>query len=218
MPVRTKITYTKELAGAAASVRYYAFRTREVEQARIGIFDRHSDNADVRKFIKRLDDPLTRDRPGRPAKYQYAKMHRLLFTMSGAEFRRWGLTSWQPIVREALENFERRRGIRLDWVAAEHPSPKHPHCHVAIKSVYEDADGNRHRLQITPEMREGIWKEAQAIVDRHKERALAIERAERDSDRMAQALIGVLTRATRQAQVEHEMERQMQRERDFRGR
>lgn len=218
MAVRTKITYTKELKGAIASVRYYAFRSREVERSQIGIFDRSNDHADVKRFVRSLDDPLTRDRPGRPQKYQFAKLHRVLFTMSGQEFRRWELSSWRPIIREAFENFERKQGIRLEWVAAEHPSPRHPHCHVAIKSVYEDLDGNRHRLKLTPDMRKALWQEGQSIVDRHKQIVLTQERAERDTDRLARGLIGEIARASRQAQLEHEAERQAQRERDFRGR
>lgn len=217
MPVRTKITYTKELPAAAASVRYYAFRSREVERSQVGIFDRSSDHADVKKFIKALDDPLTRNRPGVPARFQPPKMHRLLFTMSGQEFRRWGLTSWKPIVREALENIERRRGIRLNWVAAEHPSLKHPHCHIAIKSVYEDAQGQRHRLKITPTMRQEIWQEAQKIVDRHKERALTLEQAGRTTDQLARGFLSVITQSSRQAQLQHEYERELQREQDRRG-
>jgi hypothetical protein len=216
MGVRTKITYTKELKAAVASVRYYAFRTREVEQDRVGIFDRSSNHADVNRFIRSLDDPLTREQPGQPPRIP--KMHRMLFTMSGQEFKRWELTSWQPIIRETMENFQRRHGIKLEWVAAEHPSPRHPHCHVAIKSVYEDQDGNRHRLRITPEMRKEIWQEAQAIVDRSKDRVLALDREERASSRLVHGYINEITKATRQAQQQHEAERQLQRDRDFRGR
>jgi hypothetical protein len=216
MGVRTKITYTKALAAAAASVRYYAFRTREVEKDQVGIFDRASDHADVKRFVRNLDDPLTADKPGRPPRF--AKIHRVLFTMSGAEFRRWGLTSWQPIVREAIANFEQRHGMKLDWVAAEHPSPGHPHCHVAIKSVCEDKDGDRHRLRITPDLRRALWEEAQRVVTRHKEHTLALEREERDSDDLARSFIHDLVRASREAHRQHELERQRQRERDFRGR
>lgn len=218
MAVRTKITYTKELKAASASVHYYAFRTREVERSQVGIFDRSSDHADVKRFVRSLDDPLTRDRPGRSGLYKSAKLHRVLFTMSGQEFRRWELTSWRPIVREVFLNFERKHGLRLEWVAAEHPSTRNPHCHVAIKSVYEDRDGNRHRLRVTPELRRSLWHEAQSIVNRHKQIVLTQERAERGTDRLARGLIGELARASRQAQAEHEAERQAQRERDFRGR
>jgi hypothetical protein len=80
MGVRTKITNTKALKAAAASVLYYAFRTREVQQDRVGIFDRTSNHPDVKRFIRSLDDPLTRERPGQPPRIP--KMPRMLFTMS----------------------------------------------------------------------------------------------------------------------------------------
>ncbi|HYF78722.1 MAG TPA: hypothetical protein VD973_16410, partial [Symbiobacteriaceae bacterium] len=137
-----KINYTKHLTQAARSVRYHAFRSREQEHDRLHAFNRSSDHAHVRSFIDSLDDPLTRDRKLRNGTtVQYAKMHRLMFSMRSKDFEACGFTSWKPVIREALESFEKQHGIKLDWIAAEHLSAGHPHVHVDVKSVYTAADG-----------------------------------------------------------------------------
>jgi hypothetical protein len=171
-----KINYTKTLVQAGKSVRYHAFRSRELPTDRMGAFDRHSDRANVAAFIKSLDDPLTRDRRTRSGTLiQPAKMHRLMFSMRRKDFEACGFTSWKPVIREALESFEKQHGIKLEWIAAEHLNETHPHVHVDVKSVYTAADGTRHRLRITQEMRVQLKAAVEAVVER--------ERRERDEER-----------------------------------
>lgn len=171
MPAIVKMNFTRHLDRAAKSVRYYAFRSRELADEKRGAFSRSSDHADVRKFIEGLRDPLTEDRFGKGGKVrQYAKMHRMVFSLSGDEFRKSGLSSWKPVVREALAEWERARGIRLEWIASEHMNPSSPHVHIAIKSVSSDLEGNRTRLKVNREMLLDLRQGVRRVVQRHRER------------------------------------------------
>lgn len=173
-----KINYTKHLDRAGKSVRYHAFRSREVPTEQKGMFSRDKDHADVGEFIASLDDPLTRPKQTRRGEIRYAVMHRLMFSLSRKEFEACGFTSWKPVIREALEGFEKKHGIKLEWIAAEHLSATHPHVHVDVKSVYTAPDGTRHRLRISNQMRLDLRAEVERIVDR--------ERRERDEERRQQ--------------------------------
>lgn len=174
-----KINFTKHLDRARKSVRYHAFRTREVPREQRGMFDRDKDHADVTAFIKSLDDPLTRPKETRRGVIHYPVMHRLMFSLSRKEFETCGLTSWKPVIREALAAFERYHGIRLEWIAAEHMSQTHPHVHVDIKSVVTGPDGVPRRLRITQEMRQHLRWAVEGILRRERERV----RAEREQER-----------------------------------
>lgn len=178
-----KINYTKHLDRAAKSVRYHAFRSREVPTRDLGVFNANSDHADVGRFIKRLDDPLT-------AEPKCAKMHRLMFSLSRAESDRAGLTGWKGVIREALAAFEQRRGIKLDWIAAEHLSRDHPHVHVDIKSVYTDSSGRRRRLRITQDMRLELRWAVETVLAREKQRTYEQRRRAWEVQRLERALEG----------------------------
>lgn len=177
-----KINYTKYLDRARKSVRYHAFRTREVPREQRGMFDRDRDHADVARFIEALDDPLTKPKETRRGTIHYPVMHRLMFSLSRQEFEACGLTSWKPVIREALGAFERYHGIRLEWIAAEHQSRTHPHVHVDIKSVVMGPDGNPRRLRITQELRQHLRWAVEGILRRERERL----RAEREQERAIQ--------------------------------
>lgn len=190
-----KINYTTSLDRAAKSVRYHAFRSRELPHEGKGIFDRSSDHADVRQFVRSLDDPLTQDRVTRRGRViPTAKMHRLMFSLSRKEFENCGFISWKPVIREALEHFERYHGIKLEWVAAEHQSGTHPHVHVDIKSVYTAADGTRHRLVITNEMRKHLRWAVEGVMRRERERYQEERRRDAAFDRAVRDLTRDLTR------------------------
>jgi hypothetical protein len=204
-----KINYTKHLDRARKSVRYHAYRTREVPRELRGMFDRDSDHADVTAFIKSLDDPLTQPKTVRNYEVTYPVMHRLMFSLSRQEFEACGLTSWKPVIREALGAFERYHGIRLEWVAAEHLSRDHPHVHVDIKSVYVGADGKPHRLRITKEMRQHLRWAVEGIMKRERAR-LREERWQelqfsRGVDRFLESLGHGLTRGMADAARDDDM-------------
>ena len=195
-----KINYTKTLTQATKSVRYHAFRSREEPQDRLGAFDRRSDHANVRSFIDSLDDPLTQDRKLRNGQtIQYAKMHRLMFSLRRKDFEACGFTSWKPVIREALESFEKQHGIKLDWIAAEHLSAAHPHVHVDVKSVYTAADGTRHRLRITNQMRLDLRAAVEKVIERERRERDEERRQEREFNSAVRDLTSTLLRGLRDA-------------------
>jgi type IV secretory pathway VirD2 relaxase len=202
-----KINYTKTLVQAAQSVRYHAFRSREQAAERLGAFDRHSDRANVSAFIKSLDDPLTKDRTTRSGHtIQPAKMHRLMFAMRRRDFEACGFTSWKPVIREALENFEKQQGIKLDWIAAEHLVENHPHVHVDVKSVYTAADGTRHRLRITNEMRIQLKAAVEAVIERERRQREEERQQARAFNQAVHDVAMTLLRGLREAGREDERE------------
>lgn len=194
-----KINYTKHLTQAAKSVRYHAFRSREPAQEK-GAFDRRSDHATIRTFIDSLDDPLTRDRKLLNGKvFQPAKMHRLMFAMRRKDFEACGFTSWKPVIREALESFEKQHGIKLEWIAAEHLTESNPHVHVDVKSVYTAPDGTRHRLRITNQMRQDLKAAVLRVIEREHLQREEERRQEREANRALRDLTQDLLRGLRDA-------------------
>lgn len=196
MPVTLKATgYVKTVKDAQGKLRYYAFRSREVAGAERGLFGPASEHADLRKFVAGIrDDPLLRDRRTRRGVFQAPKMHSLIFSLSRDEFDRSGLTSWKPIVRQIMTEWERYRAIRLEWVAAEHPSLTHPHCHVALKATYTDATGNRHRLRLTRDDLHQLRLAARLIVRMHRESHWEVVRARWEAERAERAARRALDR------------------------
>ena len=195
-----RINYTKHLPQAAKSVRYHAFRTREEPEHKLGAFNRWSNHADVRSFIDSLDDPLTQDRKLRNGTVlQPAKMHRLMFSMRRKDWEACGFTSWKPVIREALESFEKQHGIKLEWIAAEHMSSTHPHVHVDVKSVYTAQDGTRHRLRISQQMRADLRQSVLRIVERERELRDEERRQNREFHSTLRDLTTTLLRGLRDA-------------------
>lgn len=185
MPATVKATgYVRTIKDVQGKLRYYAFRSRELPDEKRGLFGRTSENADLRKFVDSIrQDPLLQDRQTRRGRFQPPKMHSLVFSLSRDEFTKSGLTSWKPVIREVLTEWERYRGIQLEWVAAEHQSLTHPHCHVAIKAAYTDAAGHRHRLRLTRQDIQELRTAVRTVVRWHRQRHWEIIRAQREAER-----------------------------------
>jgi hypothetical protein len=148
------VRYKTKLSEAVNHVKYIAFREREIG-GQYGIFNEHSDNVDVKKFTDSLNDKRT-------AHPSVAKVHTLIFSMSGDEWERSGFQEgdYQEMVRRMMKDWQLERGIKVDWVAAVHPEPGHPHVHVAIKSVYTDRDGVERRLKMDIKEERAWFKQA----------------------------------------------------------
>ncbi|MED1205597.1 relaxase/mobilization nuclease domain-containing protein [Heyndrickxia acidicola] len=140
--------YLTTFDDSAAHVRYIGFREREDKSESLGLFSEHSDNADADEFIESLKAKRLKH-PDVPV------IHTVLFSMSGDEWQRSGFEpgDYQKMIRHVMKEWEIKMGYRLQWVAAEHRNPDHPHCHVAIRAAYKDRDGVEHRLKISNEDR-----------------------------------------------------------------
>jgi type IV secretory pathway VirD2 relaxase len=147
-------SYSKSAEDAGKHIDYIAFRDREDESENKGLFSAREDNADIQKFKESLHDKRTDHS-------QVATAHKLLFSMSGDEWNRSGFQpgDYQKIIRNVMNEWELKTGYRLNWVAAEHRNPDHPHVHVVLKATYTDRDGVEHRLKVTNEDRQFFRKE-----------------------------------------------------------
>lgn len=154
MGVFVSCRYTKSLGAAVANAKYIAFRSREVGEMRdaeswdgwtdtskAGAFGPDYDHADVENFCKRLKDNLTKNPNS-------AKAHKLIFSLSGDEYRRGGSPDWRSMIRSTMSKYEERTGHKLEWIAAVHNNRQNSHCHVLVKSVYKDQQGQKHRLKL----------------------------------------------------------------------
>jgi type IV secretory pathway VirD2 relaxase len=122
-----------------------------------------------------------------------------MFSMRREDFEAAGFTSWKPVIREALESFEKQHGIKLEWIAAEHMSSTHPHVHVDVKSVYTDPNGTRHRLRITQQMRADLRASVERIIQREHSRREEERRHERELNDALKDIASTLLRGLRDA-------------------
>lgn len=229
------LRYEKTLPGARQHVMYIAFRSRELGGQK-GLFDESRDHVHAAKFCKSLDDPLTRER--RWQRPFLPKLFHFRVSLSRKDFDACGLTSWKPVVREAMKTFELKTGKRLEWVAAEHPTPTHPHAHVAIKAVYTARDGSRRRLaRLTRDELAMLKRDLYRSAFRHLnlERALQRQaewerrrrlieatrrqwRFRRDAGRLGMGLISTMQAHLRRILAEQEAKREAARRRGGRER
>lgn len=153
----------RDIGKARAHVNYIAFRSREREFEDRGAFSRVSDHADVRAFNERLEDHATRH----PMANKAYKIH---ISLSEREFRERELTSWKPIVREAMENLEKRWGVRLQWIAAEHMARGHPHVHIVLKAAHVNDRYQHRQLRVDPERLKDLRQEVDRSLERQRPR------------------------------------------------
>ncbi|MDV7767799.1 hypothetical protein [Peribacillus sp. CSMR9] len=153
--------YIKAFDDAEAHIRYIGFREREDKSESLGLFSEHSDVSNTNEFIESL-------KAKRFSHSAVPTIHTVLFSMSGDEWNRSGFKpgDYQKMIREVMKEWEIKTGYRLDWVAAEHRNPNHPHAHVAIRAAYKDRDGVEHTLKISNEDRKFFREQFQKTKER----------------------------------------------------
>jgi hypothetical protein len=132
------IGYRTKLSSARNALGYAAFRSDGARQDGSLIFDDRTDSADVKSFMRDLDNDVTRH-PKAP------KAFHALFSLPTDVHERAGI-NWPDVVREVMREFEREQGRRLRWIAVEHPDPKHRHVHLIISGASKDMAGRDRRL------------------------------------------------------------------------
>ena len=133
------IRFDKTLKGSRNAIRYVAYRSEDVQGKTPCIFDDRSDTADVKRFMRELEDPVTRHQTA-------VKAYHTLFSLSRRTFERAGLTDFREEVREVMRTYELETGRKLEWIASFHDNPTHPHCHVIIKAAYVHENGQHKKL------------------------------------------------------------------------
>lgn len=202
------IRNTKSVRGAEQMIRYVAFRSRDLDGKEKGAFDRDHDHADVKEFVERIPDRLTRHE-------RAPKAFHCLFSLPREEFERVGLQDWRQVVRDVMARYERESGRRLEWIAANHDNPTHPHCHVIIKAVYEKETGERHKLRFDRADLKLLRQITGRELAYHREQVRADERVNGrmiEPDRAVRT-VGSLLR-TLQQMLEEERRRQWEAERE----
>lgn len=206
------VRYKKSLKTAQNHVKYIAYRDRSTNE-KYGLFNEKSEHVDVKAFVKSLDCKKT-------SHSETAKVHTLLFSMSGAEWEKSNFVDgdYQQMIRNIMKDWQLKEGITVDWVAAEHNEPGHPHVHVAIKSTYKDADGVERKLKIKPE--EKAWFKDAFKDEKRRIRGFDIEPQTRNFDRskrLKQEIAGKDLFNTLVAQIKQrvkEEEREIENEKD----
>lgn len=133
------IRYDKTLRGSRNALGYVAFRSEDVKGKEPCIFDERHDHADVDRFMRGLEQPVTRH----PAA---AKAYHCVFSLNRSDFDRAGMTDWRDEVREIMRTYELESGKKLEWIASYHDNEGHPHCHVIIRATYTNQSGQQKKL------------------------------------------------------------------------
>lgn len=133
------IRFDRTLRGSENAINYVAFRSEDIRGKSPCVFDAEHDHADVRGFMDRLDDRVTRHPSA-------AKAYHCLFSLKREDFAALGIADWREVVREVLTKYELETHRKLDWIASHHPNPERPHCHVVIKAAYTTEDGQLKKL------------------------------------------------------------------------
>lgn len=134
--------YMKNLQQAINHVKYVAFREREGDKG-YGLFNERSDHVEVNDFLNSLNDKRT-------SHSSVAKIHTLIFSMSGQEWERGKYIEgdWQTMVRNVMQDWQLKNNFTVNWCASVHLEKGHPHVHIVIKSVQRDANGIERRLNV----------------------------------------------------------------------
>lgn len=133
------IRFDRTLRGSENTLAYVAFRSEDLKGKVPCVFDARQDHADVRAFMDRLEDRVTRHSTA-------AKAYHCLFSLRQEDFAQLGIPDWRDVVREVMRNYELQTHRKLDWIASHHPNPKRPHCHVVIKAAYTTDEGQHRKL------------------------------------------------------------------------
>ena len=198
MGLYMRVSLCRHAGKAKAHVNYIAFRSREAPGEERGAFDHRSDHADVGRFRENLDDHLTRHPMAN-------KAYKVTLSLSAKEFEQRGMTSWKPVVREAMVNLQKQWGTEFRWIASEHMAKGHPHVHIVIKATCLDEHGRYRQLRLDKEHLRDLKREVGRSIDRQRPRPL--ERSTGRADTLLRAVevaLRALSRPDREEDYEAE--------------
>ena len=205
MALFVKVKLCRDLGRARAHVKYIAFRSRETPQEERGAFDKRTDHADVARFNDNLEDRLTRHPMAN-------KAYKVTMSLSEREFRQLGLTSWKPVVREAMVNLQQKWGKQFEWIASEHMAKGHPHVHIAIKATCQEEAGRCRQLRLDKVHLQELKHEVARIIERDRPRVQERDHSREMGDTLYRAFDAALRAlVSHDKEEEHEAERAHQR-------
>lgn len=186
-----KVTNSKSIDKVQAHAKYIGFRSRDQHQNERGLFNREKDNgASHTQFTQRL-----RERPSL-SHSQSNKAFKVVLSWREQDAREMGIHDeqrYKEIARRYVEELEKDKNMKLDYIGAVHMKDNHPHIHLVVSGVGEDKEtGQDKRLRVefkedVPKHKDFIDKEIGA--DRVKaerefdERLRGVERHEPQQER-----------------------------------
>lgn len=199
----------KDIKAVQSHLKYIGFRSRERSPDDKLFFGRNEDQSDWRAFFERVRDHKALQHSQTP------KVHKMIFSLRKDDYEAYLKSgrSYRDIVRASLEDYERRKGVTLDWIAVVHDQNHHPHCHVVVRAVSEtQADGKSRRIFFSRDDIREIKSAFNVEVERHmveKEKKLEKQRWNQDRDLMTATILNEfsknITRSIERAEYEREM-------------
>lgn len=124
------------------AVRYITFRSRELhENKEYGLFGKDTDYANIRDFLDKIKSDKAIKHP------RAVKAHELVISFRQDDYNRLGI-DYKKLTRQIMSELEKKKGMKLEWVASEHLRVGHPHVHIIIKSTGIDQEGKTRRLKL----------------------------------------------------------------------
>ena len=133
-----------------------------------------------------ITDPnhfVERVRNNRALKHDKAvKSHHLIFSLRRVDYDAYKRSGqdYKNIVRSIIGDYEKKHGVKLDWIAHTHDGKKskeHPHCHVIVKAVSDNL-GDRGYMRI--KFMADDMKEMRASMEQELDRHAQYHAHERD--------------------------------------
>ena len=150
------LKYVTSMSKVKAHIKYIGFRSNELAVAKAReeynldntrFFSESENNADYKQFIERIENHKALQHP------KSVKMHKMVFSLKQEDYKNYLLDAngkdFKDLVRSTMDEFEKYRGQKYDWIAVEHLTDNdklssHPHVHIVVKSISEQ--GQRLKL------------------------------------------------------------------------
>lgn len=142
-----KVTNTKSIDKVKAHAKYIGFRSRENHQNERGLFNREKDiGASHTQFAQRLSERRSLSHS------QSNKAFKVVLSWREKDARELGIhdeQKYREVARNYIEQLEKDKNMKLDYIGAVHMKDGHPHVHLVISGVGDDREtGQDRRLRI----------------------------------------------------------------------
>ncbi|BFH18330.1 hypothetical protein J6TS7_32170 [Paenibacillus dendritiformis] len=171
VPVRDFRTVSKHL-------KYIGFRSREIVPGQERFFSGKDDYADWKKFYEGVRSHKALQHSST------VKIHKVMFSLRKHDYEAYVKSGrdYKDIIRSVLKEYEHRKGVKLEWIAARHDQNSHPHCHVVIRAVTQEGpDGKSKRVYLSKEDIQKMKRDFDNEVARH--RMIEKERSPEEKER-----------------------------------
>lgn len=202
----------RKISQVIAHLKYIGFRSRERYEDDKGFFNQSTDMADWRKFVEGVKNHKALQH------HSTVKIHKMIFSLREKDYAEYKASGrdYKEIVRTVLGQYEKRHGVKLDWIAVKHDVSNHPHCHVVIRAVTDPVNGKSKRIFFSKKDIQEMKRDFDLEVDKHRVREQEQQREaswERnqgllDAAAWVKALGNSIEKEIRRAEYERELEKE----------